>query len=85
MIKEFIRVSNGNHVVIRNETYRSQLNGFEKLFEIAKTDFPSLNSSDVTVVHYGGKRISGYFGIEFLVSENPPKDYTEVQYLEPTL
>lgn len=83
LIKEFCHARNGDyHFVIRESSYGSQLVKFLSLFEIAKKDFPDLQSHEVRVVKYGGKKYAKTFGIEFTLSAQPPEDYKEIAHLE---
>jgi len=85
IIKEFCQATSERvHIVIRENSYGSDLDKFDRLFEVAIQDFPSLNRSDVKVVHYGGERYAKTFGIEF-VAEKAPDGYKEINQLEYTL
>lgn len=83
-ITSLIKESTGEMVVVRLNHYGHQLEYFFELFEVAQKDFPKLKLEDVEVVHYGGSRYSGYWGIEF---KNPngnicPDGYTQIDTLE---
>lgn len=85
IIKEFCQGTIEKiHVVIRESNYGSQLDKFDRLFEVATQDFPNLNRSDVKVVHYGGRHYAKTFWIEF-EAEKAPDDYREISQLEYTL
>ena len=70
--------------VIRSRNYGSSLAKFLYFAREARKDYPHLKDEDIKVVHYGGDRISGTFGIEF----EPPKEnlvldgWTEIHSLE---
>jgi len=70
--------------VVRLNHYGSQLTYFLDLFAVAQEDFAGLTPQDVQVVHYGGLRIKGYFGLEFQSEQAPPSEYEQVAQLELT-
>lgn len=83
IIKEF---SAGQSVaILRTSTYAHSLDHFLKLAEAAKADFPHLKPSEIKIVHYGGKRYRGTFGIEFQITDPPPESYTRIPQTEPNL
>jgi len=65
VIKEFATCS--KIAIIREDNYASGLDKFIRLFEEAKKDFPLLEIKNVRVIHYGGMRYSGTFGLEFKI------------------
>lgn len=79
-------VTYGDRVIVRNSHYGRSYAGIERLFEVAKRDFPFLVEEDVEVVIYGGSRISGYMGIEFNVPKGAavPATYNRISRLEST-
>jgi len=82
MIKEYCE--NAHIVIIRADTYGSQLSMLEAFYTEALEDFPNLTREDCKVVHYAGRRYKGYFGIEF-ESKYCPDNYERVSNLEDTL
>lgn len=80
IIKEYT----DNHAIIRTTTYAHSLLHFQELFDIAKKDFPNLDSKDVSITKYAGKRYKGTFGIEFTcpLFVKIPDDYVEIDHLE---
>jgi hypothetical protein len=69
--------------VVLENAYDSSLGKFDRLFEVAQKDFPWLKRGDVEIVHYGGNRRSGLFGIEFTIPHDvytPPMD--GIQFLK---
>ena len=82
--KENVKV--GTVGVIRFPHYGSYLNQFIEAANIAKADFPYLTDADIKVVHYGGDRYKGTFGIEFNLPdmESAPEGYSEIHQLELT-
>lgn len=83
IIKEFLKKEGGGgfRIVIRENAYGSMLDKFEKLFQVAKEDFPNLSSSDVEVIHFGGRYYAKTFGIEF-DAKTYPEGYSQVSNLE---
>lgn len=83
IIKEFLKREDGRgfRIIIRENAYGSMLDKFEHLFQVAKEDFPSLSSSDVEVIHFGGRYYAKTFGIEFDASYCP-EGYSQVRQLE---
>jgi hypothetical protein len=81
MIKEFCKES--KTAVIRNNHYGSNLQMFNEMFEEALLDFPNLQMSEVTIVHYGGERYAKTFGIEF-TAIHAPSTYARIGQLELT-
>lgn len=70
-------------VVRAVRTYDHTLALILYLFKIAKNDFKELKPEDVAIVLYGGDRIKGTWGIEFLKDESVvPKTYSRVDQLE---
>lgn len=82
IIKEYCQNDFGYRIVIRESSYGSGLDKFERLFSIAKEDFPELRSSDVEIVHFGGKYYARTFGIEFESNIIPSEEYSRISSLE---
>jgi len=77
------RDSEKTRVVIRFDHYGHHWSSFMELVAIAKADFPTLADNQIEVIHYGGDRISGYWGIEFdRFTKDIPADYEELSVLE---
>ncbi len=68
--------------VVRTRSYVSTLSYFDRLWESAVADFPSLERDRVEVKHYGGKSIRGTFGIEFEPPDKVPNSYREISEVE---
>jgi hypothetical protein len=85
-VKQFCRseLTEGQiHFVVRLDHCGSLLSYFLELYAEAERDFPQLTPETVKAVHYGGDRISGYFGIEFTLNGvGPPEGYREISALE---
>jgi hypothetical protein len=74
--------------VVRENTYGSSLVKFDRLFETLQETFPGATRDSVNVVHYGGNRIKGTFGLEWTVFydiHEAPKGWTAISELECTL
>ncbi len=82
-IKEYAK--SAKRCIIRTDCHGSKLSFFDELWVVAKSDFPELTREEVDVVHYGGKRYKGTFGIEFKFTGTPPNDYVHVEQVELTL
>lgn len=82
MIKEYFEGETAFVIVIRESSYGSKLDKFERLFSIAKKDFPNLSSQDVEVVQFGGRYYSRTFGIEFESDIIPSEEYKRISSLE---
>lgn len=82
--KQYFKGQDITTFVVRLDHYGSQLSSFEALFVEAEKDFPDLRSSDVKIVCYGGKRIKGFFGLEFTENCTPPPGYEQISQLEYT-
>ncbi len=89
IIKEvFINSQHKNvRFIIRTNTYSNSLFYFNTLFEEAKKDFPDIKPDDVEIIHYGGRRYKGTFGIEWSesITIKRPKEYREISNTEYTL
>lgn len=88
IIKEF-RPPTKNYTarcVIRTNTYAGTLGHLNKLFTVAKEDFPRLDMEDVEVIFYAGRRYARTYGIEFWAEADDkiPSDYRETNELELT-
>lgn len=68
--------------VVRTKTYASGLMHFDELFAVAQSDFPDLHREDCEVVHYGGQRYKGTYGIEFFRVGEIPEIYQKIEHLE---
>lgn len=82
IIKEYCPTS--KHCVIRTNTYGHSLALMQKLFEIARQDFPELDAEQVQVVQFAGRHYAKTYGIEFKAETNIPKGYDEIAQLEYT-
>lgn len=82
IIKEYFEGETAFVIVIRESSYGSKFDKFERLFSIAKRDFPNLNSQDVEVVHFAGKYYARTFGIEFESDIIPSEEYKRILSLE---
>lgn len=82
IIKEYFEGKTAFVIVIRESSYGSKFDKFERLFSIAKEDFPELRSSDVEIVHFGGKYYARTFGIEFESNIIPSEEYSRISSLE---
>lgn len=72
--------------VLRSDGYLSNLTYFATLYESALEDFPNLKPNAVEVVHFGGDRYRGTFGIQFSWLEGEvPGHYSRMERLELTL
>ena len=66
--------------------FRSSDKELIKKFEKAKKDFPELTSDNANIMHYGGTRFNGTYGIEFtLEREEIPENYQERKVEIPVL
>lgn len=72
------------HCVIRTNTYGHSLELIQKLFEVARQDFPELTTEQVNVVKFAGGRYARTYGIEFEIQSEVPGDYSEISQLENT-
>lgn len=81
---QLIKERCGRVGIIRTNTYSRDLDYFVYLFEEAKKDFPNLSFYDVAIVHFGGVRYKGTWGIEFTVDLLNPvlEKYKTKDYLE---
>jgi len=68
--------------IIRTDCYGSQWSFLSKLVAFAKADFPELSDDAIRVVHFGGIRYSGTFGIEFEPPSSIPDSYLVIHELE---
>lgn len=84
MIKEYFRFPEGNPVrfIVRRPDYGSKVEDINELAEIAKRDFPQLDDNVLDLIHYGGQRYKGTYGIEFNLDTAPPSDYREISQVE---
>lgn len=83
IIKEYCKPIGAPPIcVVRTETYASGLMHFDELFAVAQSDFPDLHREDCEVVHYGGQRYRGTYGIEFWRSGGIPDSYQKIEHLE---
>lgn len=90
IIKEFLKdehdIPNRTGVcVIRTNTYAKNIQYFNELHSVAIRDFPTLKPETIEVVHYGGIHYKRTFGIEFVITADPPNDYKCIDALETTL
>jgi hypothetical protein len=86
MVKQYRKSPDApTRIVVRMDNYGHRLSDFLTLWQQAKKDFPTLTESDVEIVHYGGRYIKGYFGLEFQSAETIPPDYQQIRELEDTL
>lgn len=68
--------------VVRTKTHANSLAHFDELFSVAQSDFPDLHREDCEVVHYGGQRYRGTYGIEFFRVGEIPESYQKIEHLE---
>jgi hypothetical protein len=75
------------YICIHSKNYNSKLPYILSLVEEARKDFPFLTDQEVQLIHLGGRRYKGMFGIEFSVPSNTiiPNDYQQVLEPEPLL
>jgi hypothetical protein len=74
--------------VVREDSYGSSLTKFDRLFETLQETFPDADRDSVKVVHYGGNRIKGTFGLEWEVYYDvyeAPSGWNVISELEYTL
>ena len=65
---------------IRTNSYANSLKHFNMLYDEAKKDFPSLETKDIEIMHYGGMRIKYTYGIEFAAIGDIPDSYKQTQF-----
>ena len=72
--------------IVRNRYYGSALSRFQGFYAIACQTFPDLKPENVQVVHYGGSRHAGTYGIEFNVGDitEAPEGWSPIESLEYT-
>lgn len=65
IIKEYVPTQ--KIIILRSNTYASNLQYFLNLLDEARKDFPQidLKPEDIEIVHYGGRHYRRTFGIEF--------------------
>lgn len=84
IIREYCPSQKGHHAtcIIRTLVYSSRLTHFDELFAVAQSDFPDLRREDCEIVHYGGQRYRGTYGIEFRWPGEIPDSYQKIEHLE---
>jgi hypothetical protein len=87
IIKRYVNSKDkkSRRMIIRTDCYGSYFSHIKMLVGIAQEDFIMLDD-EIEIVHYGGDRIRGIFGIEFNVTpESSVLDYREQFSVDPTL
>ena len=76
-----------NRIIVRSNTYGSNMEHFQQLYDAAKVDFPHLTPKIADIKHYGGRHYKGTYGIEFNVDAEiaVPVNYKEISEVEYTL
>jgi hypothetical protein len=97
LVKEFVPIDrelavSAGRLVLRARNYGSRLDKFDKLFDTMAKDALTfeppieLDREDVEVVHYGGSRYAGTFGLEVDIPEGHviPSEYARIRETELT-
>lgn len=85
IIKEYCCQERGYRFILRLPHYGHTVAHINWLYLLAKEDFGLLDGDKVEVVHYGGQRYKGTFGIEFNSMTEPPEGYKKIEQVESTL
>ncbi len=70
------------HCVVRTGTYTSSVAHINRILAEATEDFPDLDLEKVKIVHYGGIRYKGTYGLEFDVDGDVPDTYRPINHVE---
>lgn len=65
--KEYVKIIRGFHVAIYEDDYSSLAEKMNRLVEIAQRDFPTVKTSDISIVQYAGEFHKRKYMIEFSV------------------
>lgn len=87
-IKSYVPFSDTDEVrvIIRTNTYGSDIDFFLKMAEEAQRDFPDVPFSDMNVHHYAGVSYKGTYGIEFNTNSHcVPSYYSKQKSVEKCL
>lgn len=86
MNKEYVKTNGYCKVAIYENDYSSLAEKMNRLIEIAQRDFPSIKTSDISIVQYAGEFHKRKYAIEFSLPADTvmPNTYEEVRELNPT-
>jgi endonuclease III-like uncharacterized protein len=76
-----------HRIVVRSNTYGSNLAHLQELFDEVKKDFPHITPETADIKHYGGRHYKGTYGIEFNIDieVKVPEGYKDISEVEYTL